>query len=100
MRINAHTMEIWAHLPVAQALFETGSMALAADHLRVNRTTVDRRLRALEEALGGAVFERNGGRFYRPRSDATFSEGLKPRGRPWVFSKPTHLTRTAAARSG
>lgn len=63
MRINAHILDAWAHLPVAQALFETGSMALAADHLRVNRTTVDRRLRALEEALGGSVFERDGSRF-------------------------------------
>ena len=63
MRKIALTTEIWPYLPVAQALFETGSVSLAADHLHVNRTTIDRRLKSLEASLGGSVFERHDGRF-------------------------------------
>ena len=52
----------WNDLRHALALARGGSLAAAAELLGVDATTVSRRLRALEEALGTPLFERNAGR--------------------------------------
>lgn len=59
MRNFAQIARIWVYLPVVEAVFQHKSFALAADHLAVNRTTVERRLRALEGEVGGSVFEKS-----------------------------------------
>ena len=52
----------WNDLRHALALARGGSLAAAAELLGVDATTVSRRLRALEEALGTPLFERHAGR--------------------------------------
>lgn len=48
----------WGHLRFFLAMARSGSLARAARHLGVDRNTVARRITALEEALGLALFER------------------------------------------
>ncbi len=48
----------WDHLRYLLALQRHGSLAAAARSLRVDQTTVGRRLSALEEGLGARLFER------------------------------------------
>jgi DNA-binding transcriptional LysR family regulator len=52
----------WDDLRVARAVFETGSYAAAARRLRINETTVPRRLTRLERDLGVTLFEAADGR--------------------------------------
>jgi len=47
----------WDDLRVATAVYETGSFAAAAARLRINETTVARRLSRLQEDLGVTLFE-------------------------------------------
>lgn len=48
----------WNDLRHVLALAQTGTLAAAARHLKVDATTVARRLRATEAALGARLFER------------------------------------------
>jgi len=48
----------WDDVPVLLALAREGSLKRAAAHLRVNISTVSRRLDALEEAVGLHLFDR------------------------------------------
>ena len=59
----AHRDDIWTLLPAAIAVFRAGTVALASDHLRVNRSTIERKLKQLDDLLDEPVFERRGGRF-------------------------------------
>lgn len=47
----------WDDLRIARAIYQTGSFAAAATRLRINETTVARRLRRLEEDVGVTLFE-------------------------------------------
>ena len=53
-------MEDWSDYRLALALFEAGSHAAAGRLLGLSQPTVSRRLRLLEERLGGALFARRG----------------------------------------
>ena len=55
----------WDDLRFIVTLAREGRLATAARRLRVDQTTVARRLRALEESLGTPLFERSDGR-WRP----------------------------------
>jgi DNA-binding transcriptional LysR family regulator len=59
----------WDDLRYFLAVLEHGSTKKAATALRVNQTTCARRIAALEEAIGLALFTRDEGR-YRPTADA------------------------------
>ncbi|MFZ5545928.1 MAG: LysR family transcriptional regulator [Pseudomonadota bacterium] len=48
----------WGDFQVFVAVCETGAVSRAAERLRVNHSTVLRRLRALEASLGAALFQR------------------------------------------
>jgi DNA-binding transcriptional LysR family regulator len=48
----------WSDLRYVLALGRQGSLAGAAAHLKVNATTVQRRLDALERRLGARLFDR------------------------------------------
>jgi DNA-binding transcriptional LysR family regulator len=52
----------WNDLRYVLAVSRSGSLSAAARHLRVNQTTVARRLGALERALGARLFDRIEGR--------------------------------------
>lgn len=58
----AQSDEIWRYLPVIASILDNGSVQRAADHLRVNRTTVERQLNRAEQELGSALVIRNKGR--------------------------------------
>jgi len=47
----------WDDLRVVRAIYQTGGFAAAAGRLRVNETTVARRLARLEQDLGARLFE-------------------------------------------
>jgi DNA-binding transcriptional LysR family regulator len=51
-------MAEWDHMRIALAIHRTGSMQGAADMLRIDRTTVLRRLDAMESQMGVRLFER------------------------------------------
>jgi DNA-binding transcriptional LysR family regulator len=51
-------MAEWDHMRIALAIHRTGSMQGAADMLRIDRTTVLRRLDAMEQQMGVRLFER------------------------------------------
>src|SRR5690242_13172546 len=51
-------MVLWDDLRYFLALHRTGSLSGAARQLRVNQTTVGRRIRALEKALSARLFDR------------------------------------------
>ncbi len=53
--------DMWGKMPVLLALSRIGTLDGVAEHLNVNRTTVSRRLKALEENLGGRLFVRSEG---------------------------------------
>lgn len=59
----AHMDSLWGKMPVLLALSRLGSLEAAAEHLNVNRTTVSRRLKSLEEQVGGVLFHRSDGRY-------------------------------------
>ncbi|KAA5713767.1 LysR family transcriptional regulator, partial [Klebsiella pneumoniae] len=50
----------WDHLRFFSALAHTGTLAAAARALKVEHTTVARRIQALEQQLGYPVFVRDG----------------------------------------
>ena len=58
----AQSDEIWRYLPVIASILDNGSVQRAADHLRVNRTTVERQLNIAEQKLGSALVIREKGR--------------------------------------
>lgn len=60
---NAQIEDMWGKMPVLLALSRLGTLDRAAEHLNVNRTTVARRLRMLEEIVGGLLFTRVDGVF-------------------------------------
>lgn len=49
----------WAELPFFLAAARSGTLRAAAERMKVNHATVDRHIRALEEAYGVTLFERN-----------------------------------------
>ncbi len=53
----AHTDDLWAQMPVLLALSRHGTLDGAAEQLCVNRTTVSRRLKLLEQSFGGCLFD-------------------------------------------
>jgi DNA-binding transcriptional LysR family regulator len=59
----AHRDNVWGLMPAAITVFRVGTVALASDHLRVNRSTIERKLKQLDALLGESVFERQRGRF-------------------------------------
>ncbi len=60
----------WDDLRIVQAVYQTGSYAAAAARLRINETTVARRLSRFEDDLGIALFEaRDGSRRPTPQCE-------------------------------
>lgn len=53
----------WSDLSYLVVLARTGRLALASEHLKVDETTIARRIVILEEALGARLFDREKGRF-------------------------------------
>lgn len=53
----------WSDLPFLLALARTGTLSAAAEMLKVDRTTIARRIEQLEEALAEPLFERFDGRY-------------------------------------
>lgn len=64
----------WDHIRHALAVARAGSLAAAARELGVDETTVARRLRALEAALGTELFERHNGRLAPAAAGAALLE--------------------------
>lgn len=54
-------MSTWADYPIFMAIAETGSLTAAGQKLGISQPTVGRRLKALEDALGGAVLRKKDG---------------------------------------
>ena len=54
----------WDDLRFLVVIGREGTLAAAARSLKVDQTTVARRLRALEESLGTPLFERSEGRWH------------------------------------
>lgn len=55
-------MENWSDYPIFMAIAETGSLTAAGAKLGISQPTVGRRLKALEDNLGGAVLKKDSGR--------------------------------------
>lgn len=55
--MNAQTID-WNDIPFALAVCETGSLSAAARALKVNHSTVFRRIEGIEQKLGVTLFER------------------------------------------
>ena len=55
--------QIWAYMPVILTLSRTSTLDKAADQLGVNRTTIARRLKSFENAIGGRLFTSVGGEY-------------------------------------
>jgi DNA-binding transcriptional LysR family regulator len=53
----------WTDLSYLVALARAGRLALASERLKVDATTISRRIAILERALGARLFERDQGRF-------------------------------------
>lgn len=53
----------WADLSYLVALARAGRLALASERLKVDATTISRRIAVLEKTLGARLLERNEGRF-------------------------------------
>jgi DNA-binding transcriptional LysR family regulator len=53
----------WTDLSYLVALARAGRLALASERLKVDATTISRRIAVLEKALGARLFERDQGRF-------------------------------------
>ena len=68
----------WQHLGILDAVAQTGNMAMAAQRLVVNKSTISRRLSQLEQAAPSPLFERRCGRIeltpYGLRALAAFRE--------------------------
>lgn len=68
----------WNDVRYALAVARSGSLAAAARALAVNQTTVARRLRVLESAVGTPLFERLKGQFApTPAGEALMERGLR-----------------------
>lgn len=85
----------WDDLRFVVEIGRAGTLAAAARHLRVDQTTVARRLRALEDELGAALFERGDGR-WQPTAIGT--DVLQRAGR--IEEDVTALLRVAEAGAG
>ncbi len=59
MTNSSHPSLDWYDLPVLLAVYRAGSVSKAAHRLGVDQSTISRRLVALEEGLGGALFVRD-----------------------------------------
>lgn len=62
MSAEMHRLE-WTDLDIFREVYDAGSMLDAARALKCNPSTVSRRIAALEERLGGKLFERGPGRW-------------------------------------
>ncbi len=71
-------MEDWDNLRIVLAVFRHGSLAAAARVLRVDETTIGRRLKALETALGTRLFDRTAHGLVLPRRPTP--SAWRPRG--------------------
>ena len=63
MRVRANALPHptdWDDLRDVLAIARQGNLSRAASYLGVTRTTVGRRLRAIESGLGGRLFDRSG----------------------------------------
>ncbi|WP_017932201.1 LysR family transcriptional regulator [Robiginitomaculum antarcticum] len=54
-------MSVWSDYPIFLAIAESGSLTAAGAKLGISQPTAGRRLRALEESLGGALVRKSGG---------------------------------------
>ena len=76
----------WDDFRLIKAIAEAGSLPAAADLLGINHSTVFRRLRQIEDALGTPLFEKHRSRLYADPAAARRS----PR-------SPSASTRTSTA---
>ncbi|GAA6179255.1 LysR family transcriptional regulator [Shimia sp. NS0008-38b] len=60
---NAHQDIPWSELPIFLALAREKTLSAAARRLAIDRTTVARRIQALEATMGRALFDRTDGNF-------------------------------------
>ncbi len=54
-------MSVWSDYPIFLAIAESGSLTAAGNKLGISQPTAGRRLRALEDALGGALVRKSDG---------------------------------------
>lgn len=105
---------LWAEMPLFLAIARTGTISGAADQLDVNRTTVARRLKTLEQKTGAKLFAGNAGRYdLTPlgrdllavaeaaeaalyKSEAFLFDGQEEPTGPLKVSVPPHLMQIAA----
>lgn len=85
----------WDDLRFVVEIGRSGTLAAAARHLKVDQTTVARRLRALEDELGAALFERGDGHWL---PTAIGADVLQRAGR--IEEDVTALLRVAEAGAG
>jgi DNA-binding transcriptional LysR family regulator len=85
----------WDDLRFVVEIGRAGTLAAAARRLKVDQTTVARRLRALEDELGAALFERDDGRW---QPTAVGIDVLQRAGR--IEEDVTALLRVAEAGAG
>lgn len=85
----------WDDLRFVVEIGRAGTLAAAARRLKVDQTTVARRLRALEEELGAALFERGAGHW---QPTAVGKDVLQRAGR--IEEDVTALLRVAEAGAG
>lgn len=111
---NAQLELLWAEMPLFLALARLGTLQRAADQLGVNRTTVARRLTALEQKIGSRLFASEAGKYllttvgrdlitvaeaaeaalYKSES-LLFDQQVEPVG-PLKITVPPHLMQMAA----
>lgn len=77
-RINWLVCMDWENIRFFRALVETGSVAGAARELGVERTTVTRRMQALERETGLTLFDRRGRRLGLTASGRDFADATRP----------------------
>jgi DNA-binding transcriptional LysR family regulator len=68
----------WENIRYFQALVESGNVAAAARELRVERTTVTRRLQALENETGLNLFDRRGRSLALTAAGRDFADATRP----------------------
>ena len=68
----------WENIRFFRALVETGSVAAAARELSVERTTVTRRVQALENDTGLDLFDRRGRRLALTAAGRDFADATRP----------------------
>src|SRR5690349_13309380 len=67
----------WNDLRLVLAVLRSGSLTGAAEVLKMNHSTVYRRLSALERSLGVRIFERDGGRYRATEAGTRVAEAAE-----------------------